>query len=73
MEINVIEPREQTFSEMVKDFCFKEKGIDIDEIDYHDIPKHREQYNFSGVNPNQWRTPAEVDIIVKEYLERDLI
>jgi len=59
-------------------FLFQEKGVHIMNLAYMEMPKDRERYNLSKTEGNvnliagRFKTPAEADAIIDEFLSMTL-
>ena len=66
------------FVDAVNDFFLQEKGINIDTVDYREMPVEKEKYNFSKVIGNvnlsakRFKTKSEADVIVDKFLSMPL-
>ena len=65
---------EKSFSERIREFLLREKGIDIEDVDCIGMPENRENYNLDNIIGNvnlvagRFRTKKEANIIVDEFL-----
>lgn len=63
-----------SFKEKVKVFFLKEKGLDIDCVEYMDMPESKKDYNLAKVIGNvnlaegRFRVKSEADSIVRHFL-----
>lgn len=66
------------FENAVREFFLKERGIDIDTLDYMEMPEEKEKYNLSKVIGNvnlcagRFKIKSEVDAIVNNFLSMSL-
>lgn len=62
------------FINRVKELFFREKGVDINSVDYMDMPDKRESYDLSktignvNLTEGRFRIKSEADIIIDEFL-----
>lgn len=62
------------FTDRIKELFFKEKGVDIDNIDYLDAPERKEDYDLSktignvNLTERRFKIKSEADIIINEFL-----
>ena len=62
------------FVKTVSDFFLQEKGINVADMDYMEMPVEREKYNFSNVVGNvsltegRFITKSEADALIDEFL-----
>jgi len=68
----------ENFVSAVKNLFFKEKGIDVANVDYMEMPSEKERYNLSKVIGNanltkgRYKTKSEADAIIDEFLSMPL-
>lgn len=68
----------KTFTEKVREFYKKEKGVDIDGVEFMDAPYDLEQYNFDNITGNinlmagRIITPKEADDIIGSFMTAPL-
>ncbi len=64
----------KSFKERVRKLFLQEKGLDIDNVKYADMPKSKENYILSKVIGNvnlaegRFRIKTEADVIVERFL-----
>ena len=69
---------EKSFSQRVREFLLEERGIDIDGIDYMEMPENRERYNLDNVIGNvnltarRFTIKSEVHALTDEFLSMPL-
>ena len=62
-----------SFKEKVRELFLKEKGLDIEHVEYMDMPNSKERYNLSKVIGNvnlaegRFRIKSEADMIVNRF------
>lgn len=68
----------KSFKEKVKALFFKEKALDIENVEYMDMPESKADYNLAKVIGNvnlaegRFRIKSEADAIVNNFLNMPL-
>lgn len=68
----------ESFKEKVKALFLKEKGLDIDNVEYMDMPESKNKYNLEKVIGNVnlvercFRIKSESDAIINRFLNTPL-
>lgn len=68
----------KSFKEKVKALFLKEKALDIENVEYMDMPESKEDYNLAKVIGNvnlaegRFRIKSEADAIVNNFLNMPL-
>ena len=66
------------FSERIRKIFFERKGIDIDDVEYIEMPATRENYNLDKIIGNvnlvegRFMTKSEADKIINKFLTTTL-
>lgn len=68
----------ESFKERVKAFFLREKGLDIDNVEYMEMPDSKENYNLAKVIGNvnlaegRFIIKSEAEAVIRQFLDTPL-